>query len=131
MDKQSIYQLSITNKIRKIKMKTFNLKNKAKKEENKEYILGLKDLNTHAVYMIYGTIDKNDNTRKLHPGKGHEEILCITQGKVEVIGPNESFSLKEGEAIHLHENDLYYLKNISDDTSHYILAGGHIIPEHK
>ena len=111
-------------------MKTYDLKSLAKKEEEKEYVLGLKDLQTHAVYMIYGILNTSDKERKVHPGKGHEEILCIIKGEVKAEGQNETISLSEGEAMHLHENDIYYLKNIGESESSYVLAGGHQMKGH-
>jgi len=92
-------------------MKTYDLKRLAKKEEEKEYVLGLKDLQTHAVYMIYGILNPGDKERKVHPGKGHEEILCIIKGAVKVESQNETISLSEGEAMHLHENDMRHYQN--------------------
>ncbi|MFQ5975591.1 MAG: hypothetical protein ACE5J5_04675 [Candidatus Hydrothermarchaeales archaeon] len=111
-------------------MQVFDLKSLAGSEEKREYVLGLKDLNTHAVYMIYGILDTGDVERKVYPGKGHEEILCIIKGTVDVIGQNETVSLSEGEAIHLHEDGVYHLKNKSDVISYYILAGGHKMEGH-
>lgn len=112
-------------------MQTFNLKTLAENEEKGEYVLGLKDLQTHAVYMIYGVLEAGEKDRKLHPGKGHEEILCIIKGDVELSSQNKTLTIGEGEAIHLKEDDICYIENKSDKSSHYILAGGHNIENHR
>jgi hypothetical protein len=78
-------------------MKTYNLGDLAG-ESGGEYVLGLKDLKTHAVYIVYGF---------LGPGEG---------GKIK---------MRVGEALHLREDDEYYLRNDGSETAHYVLAGGH------
>lgn len=91
-------------------MYIFNLSNLAVNNKG-EYVLGLDDLKTHAVYMIYGFLEPGDKDRKLLPGKGHEEILFITKGKVLVRTPDKTFELREGQAVHLKEDDEWYLEN--------------------
>jgi len=118
-------------KRRDTNMQTFNLKTLAKNEDKKEYVLGLKDLQTHAVYMIYGVLEPGEKDRKLHPGKGHEEILCIIKGHMELSSQNKTRTISIGEAMYLKEDDIYYIENKSDKTSHYILAGGHNIEDHR
>ncbi len=109
-------------------MKVHNVKSLAEKADG-EYVLGLGDLGTHAVYLIYGFLQPGEGGRKLHPGKGHEEILCVVQGEVVVDLSGETLSLKSGEAVHLGEDDEFYLKNNGRETAYYVLAGGHP-PEH-
>jgi hypothetical protein len=105
-------------------MRIFNLQKMAQ-DSGGEHVLGLKDLGTHAVYMIYGFLSPGEENRKLLPGKGHEEILCIVVGEVLVKTPAESFPLKKGEAFHLAEDDEFYLSNSGDLTAIYVMAGGH------
>ncbi|MFQ6135645.1 MAG: hypothetical protein ACE5PM_00490 [Candidatus Hydrothermarchaeales archaeon] len=111
-------------------MRVFQLKGAAKSSEAGEYILGLEELHTHAVYLIYGVLHPGEKGRKVHPGRGHEEILCIAKGKLRANSGHETFSMEEGEAIHLHEEDVFYLENDADEVSHYVLAGGHIMEHH-
>ncbi len=110
-------------------MKIFNLQGLAEESEG-EYVLGLKDLHTHAVYIVYGFLNPGEGDRKVFPGKGHEEILCVTKGEIEVKTPDESFKLKIGEAVHLREEDEWTIENLGDETACYVLAGGHPPKEH-
>ncbi len=111
-------------------MNIFNVKAMAEDADG-EYVLGLKDLETHAVYLIYGYLHPGESGRKLFPGKGHEEVLCVVQGKVVVDVSGETISLKAGEAIHLKEDDEFYLKNPGTETAYYVLSGGHPPVEHS
>ena len=43
-------------------------------EAGGEHVLGLKDLGTHACYLIYGELAPGEAGRKVCPGAGHEEI---------------------------------------------------------
>ncbi|HDH28888.1 MAG TPA: cupin domain-containing protein [Euryarchaeota archaeon] len=110
-------------------MKIFNLHGLAEESEG-EYVLGLKDLHTHAVYIVYGFLAPGETGRKVLPGKGHEEILCAVKGEVRVKTPGETFTLKSGEAVHVKEEDEWTLENTGDETVFYILAGGHPPKEH-
>ncbi len=105
-------------------MKVFDIKALAD-DANGEYVLGLKDLQTHAVYLIYGLLGPGEGGRKLYPGKGHEEILCVVHGDVVIDANGETHSLKAGDAIHLRDDDEFYLKNSGEETAYYVLAGGH------
>jgi uncharacterized cupin superfamily protein len=106
----------------------YNLRRLA--EEKGEYVLGLKDLGTHAVYAIYGLLRPGEKDRKAHPGEGHEEILCAIKGEITVVKEGRRFRLKEGHAFHLKSDDVYYLENDGSETCHYFLAGGHVMEEH-
>ena len=110
-------------------MKIFDLQGLSEKSEG-EYVLGLKDLNTHAVYIVYGFLEPGETGRKVLPGTGHEEILCITKGSVNVKTPVKSFTLKTGEAVHVREEDEWTLENPGDETVFYVLAGGHPPKKH-
>ncbi len=105
-------------------MKIFDLQELAEESEG-EYVLGLKDLHTHAVYIVYGFLEPGETGRKVLPGKGHEEILSITKGEVRVKTPDKTFKLKSGEAVHVKEDDEWTLENTGDETVFYVLAGGH------
>lgn len=110
-------------------MKVFNARALAEDSDG-EYVLGLRDLTTHAVYLIYGFLRPGEGGRKLHPGKGHEEILCVVQGELIIDAHGETVSLKSGEALHLREDDEFYLKNEGEETAYYVLAGGHPPEQH-
>jgi len=108
----------------------FNPRRLAEDAEGGEYVLGLKDVGTHAVYAIYGLLMPGEKDRKAHPGEGHEEILCAIKGGITVVKEGQRFQLEEGHALHLKSDDVYYLENESSKTCHYFLAGGHTMKEH-
>ena len=95
-----------------------------------EYVLGLKDLRTHACYMIYGELKPGEKGRKVCPGRGHEEILLAVNGDLEVSGEPFTGVLHEGEAIHLKEEQTCFIANPSKTRLIYVLAGGHSGTEH-
>ncbi len=82
------------------------------------------------MYIVYGFLNQGEGHRKLLPGEGHEEILCVTKGTVIVKTPQETFTLKSGEALHLREDDEWRLENSGDETAYYVLAGGHPPKKH-
>ncbi len=100
-------------------------------ENNGEYVLGLKDLNTHACYLIYGELKPGEKERKACPGDGHEEILVAVSGKIRIVGDKIDLTLMEGEAVHMREEETYMLENNGDITAVYIMAGGHSEEGHK
>lgn len=105
-------------------MNLFELKTRAA-AENGETVLGAKDLGTHACYLIYGVIKKGDPPRRLRPGAGHEEIICIVQGRVVVDGEEgESFEVLAGEAFYLKGEQTCFATALSDEVI-YAAAGGH------
>ncbi len=105
-------------------MKIIDLKSRALISENGESILGYEDTNSHACYMIYGVLRKGEKNRLIKPGKGHEEIVLIVKGDIEVSG-YYSGRLKEGSAFHITGDNECFLENKGDSDSIYIIAGGH------
>jgi len=105
-------------------LKTHSLR-KLAIEEGGEYVLGMKDLKTHACYLIYGELQPGEKGRKICPGTGHEEILMTVIGDIEVTGEPFKGVLHEGEAIHLREEQTCLLANPGKSRAIYILAGGH------
>jgi hypothetical protein len=95
------------------------------REAGGEYVLGMKDLHTHACYLIYGELGPGEQGRKVCPGEGHEEILLAVSGELQLSGDRINGSLAEGEAIHLREEDNCLLANPAATRARYILAGGH------
>lgn len=112
-----------------VDMKTYDLGDLAGKSGG-EYVLGLKDLKTHAVYIVYGFLEAGEGGRKLLPGRGHEEILFVVGGEIVVETPVGEVKMGFGEALHLREDDEYYLRNPGGDTACYVLAGGHPPVQH-
>lgn len=94
-------------------------------EEGGEYVLGLKDLGTHACYLIYGELKPGEEGRRICPGRGHEEILMAVKGDLEISGPLGELVLEEGQAAHFREEEACLLANRGDSHAVYVLAGGH------
>lgn len=104
-------------------IKTFDLKTLST-EAGGEYVLGLRDLNTHACYMIYGTVAPGGAPRLIKPGAGHEEIVLCVSGEFAVTG-EISGTLKAGESFHIREEAECFLSNPTLTPAVYVAAGGH------
>ena len=89
-----------------------------------EYVLGKKDLNSDACYMIYGRLKGGEAERLIRPGKGREEILCAVDGPLLMHTAGREIILKQGNAIHLTGQDSFLVSNPSDRPVVYIIAGG-------
>jgi hypothetical protein len=105
-------------------MKRFEVKNKAIYSEKGEFLLGFREIGSHACYMIYGVLNSKEKARSLKLGPGHEEIILAMKGDLEVTG-YYSGSLKEGFALHLVGNQGCLLENRGETEAVYIIAGGH------
>ncbi len=90
-----------------------------------EYVLGSAELNTHACYLVYGILKAGESDRLVSPGKGHEEILCLISGEVELTGEDGGTVLRKGEALHLRGDDRYLMSNNSGEDIVYVISGGH------
>ncbi|MEW6347646.1 MAG: hypothetical protein AB1646_01170 [Thermodesulfobacteriota bacterium] len=98
--------------------------------EGGEYVLGMKDLATHACYLIYGTLRPGEGGRRVKPGQGHEEILCAVVGTLLIHTPDEVFTLESGHAVHVREDESFEISNPGPEPVVYIMAGGHPRPHH-
>lgn len=107
-------------------MNLFNL-NQLAEEAGGKYVPGLEGLDTHAAYLVHGFLEPKESGRKILPGRELEQILSQNHGKVTT--PDEMFSPGPGEAIHIREDDTFYLANIGTGTAYCVLAGGH--PPHR
>lgn len=105
-------------------MDIFNIIELAEKNGG-EYVLGSADLHTHACYLIYGVLMKDEKGRVISPGKGHEEIICLVDGEVLVYNEKETFSLKPGQTFHLSGEAKYLMDNQGKDKAVYVISGGH------
>jgi hypothetical protein len=110
-------------------MRIFELKQKALTSENREYILGSQDTNSHACYMIYGLMEPHEKGRVINPGKGHEEIVLAIKGDLYITG-FYTICLKEGSAFHIKEDLECFLENKAESEAVYIIAGGHSEKDH-
>ena len=89
-----------------------------------EYVLGKKDLNSDACYMIYGRLKGGEAERLIRPGKGREEILCAVDGPLLMHTRGGEIVLKQGHAIHVKGENSFLVSNPSDRPVIYIMAGG-------
>ncbi len=105
-------------------MKIYKLPDLSKTNNGKEYCLGCEDLNTHAVYVVYGRLSPNETSREVEPLKTHEAILYLIKGEISVTGNGTDFTISSGEAFHIKEGESVELKNLSDRESIYLMAGG-------
>jgi hypothetical protein len=89
-----------------------------------EYVLGAKDLHSKACYLIYGWLKAGEGDRLVKAGEGHEEILCAVDGPLTVHYPGATVILEKGHAVHVKEDESFYISNTSEEPIRYILAGG-------
>lgn len=89
-----------------------------------EYTLGAKDLHSQGLYLVYGTLKGRERNRLVRPGKGYEEIFCAIDGPVLIRTGLGEHLLESRHAIHLHQDDSFYISNPADTAVHYIVAGG-------
>lgn len=110
-------------------MKSYNLEELAAAEGG-EYVLGLKDLHTHACYMIYGILQPGEGERLVRPGEGHEEILCAIDGPLVLHTDARQIRLEPNHAVHIKEDQSFHISNPSEQPVAYVMAGGHSRPHH-
>lgn len=89
-----------------------------------EYLVGVTQTHSHACYLIYGTLNPGEE-RELSPGAGHEEIFCLIHGKLVVSEGEGHYSVEKGQCFHLVGDTKVTLKNTTNKTAIYVLAGGH------
>ncbi len=104
-------------------MKTFDLEALSKLMGG-EYVLGTKDLHSKACYMIYGRLKAGEGDRLIKPGDGYEEILCAVDGPLLIHAESGKQNLSRGHAMHIKQDEFFYISNPGEDLVRYILAGG-------
>jgi uncharacterized cupin superfamily protein len=105
-------------------LKIYDLAGRAPREGG-ETVLGLKDLGTHACYMLYGVLNPGEAPRIFKPGEGHEEIILAVSGTIQVKGPEESLTLQPGQAIYLKGAVSYEASTDGPLEARYVASGGH------
>jgi len=103
-------------------VKTFGVKDMV--QGSGEYILGAEQTGSHACYMIYGVLAPGEAGREVRPGRGHEELLLAMKGDLQLTGHLDGV-LKEGQAVHLRDEETCYVRNSSGSAAVYVIAGGH------
>jgi uncharacterized cupin superfamily protein len=96
------------------------------RREGGETVLGLKELGTHACYMLFGVLDPGGEPRVLKPGQGHEEIILAISGAINLQGPDgEDVVLQAGQAIYLKGEETWLATCMGPAEARYAAAGGH------
>jgi uncharacterized cupin superfamily protein len=93
--------------------------------EGGETVLGLKDLGTHACYLLYGVVGPGEEPRLLKPGEGHEEIIMCVAGSLALDCGGESLTLQPGQAVHLQGEQSCQAVCAGPLEARYVAAGGH------
>ncbi len=104
-------------------MKIYKLPQLAELNPNNEYSLGPGELGG-TVYLTYGRLRPRETSKRLSPGKGREEIICILKGSVRIKSGKTSFTVGAGEAFHSKDAQVFLLDNLGDEEAVYIAAGG-------
>lgn len=89
-----------------------------------EYLLGSQTTGSHACYLIYGVLEPGEQGRKLRPGTGHEEMVLAVDGDIVMTGAFTGV-LKQGQAIHLRDEEMCTAGNPLKRVVRYVIAGGH------
>ncbi|MBD3197700.1 MAG: hypothetical protein GF317_21790 [Candidatus Lokiarchaeota archaeon] len=103
-----------------------NIKEKCDNSKKKEFYYGAKiNKKIKDAYLGMGYLEPNENNRKIGPGRRHEEILFILNGKLKLRGKSEEIILNEGDVYFLSDGNKIKLENLSESRSYFIIAGGH------
>jgi len=103
-------------------MKLFEVAEKV--QDSGEYILGSRETGSHACYLVYGALKPGEKGRELRPGHGHEEIVLAMIGDLSLTG-HYTGTLKQGQALHLTEEESVFAENTGNSKVLYVIAGGH------
>lgn len=109
-------------------MKIYKLPALSQNDDGKQYCLGCDDLDTQAVYILYGRLSPNESNREVGPLEGHEAILYLIKGEIKVTRGGVDFTISDGEAFHIKDTESVILGNLSEKESTYIMAGGNSRP---
>ena len=106
---------------------SFKLLEKCLASKKAEFYYGAKiNKQIKDVYFGIGFLEPKEVKRKVGPGRGHEEILYLQEGRIKVSIENDSFILEEGELLHIPDKSKALLTNLVDKKSHFMIAGGHV-----
>jgi hypothetical protein len=104
-------------------VKLFDLRTLASIEGG-EYVLGAKDLHIQTCYLIYGNLNTGEGRRLIKPGESHDEILCAIDGPILMHTTRGQITLPAGHAVHVKQDESFFVSNPSDRPVVYIIAGG-------
>jgi hypothetical protein len=72
-------------------------------------------------------MEAREENRLVKPGQGYEEILCAMDGPLLMRSCHGDAQLPEGHAVHVKENESFFLSNPSNRSVTYIIAGGALV----
>lgn len=108
------------------KILKFNLKDNCINCGKKEFYYGAKlNKNIKDVYLGMGFLEPNEANRKVGPGRKHEEILLLINGKIQVVSKDEEIILNEGELYFMPDGQKIRLHNLTNEKCYFVIAGGH------
>ncbi|MHA1343021.1 MAG: hypothetical protein ACTSQG_03490 [Promethearchaeota archaeon] len=103
-----------------------NLKKKCQDSKNKEFFYGAKiNKDIKDAYIGLCFLEPQECNRKVGPGRGHEEILYLINGKIEISLKNEKITLNEGYVYFIPDGLKIKLKNLKKEKCYFIISGGH------
>ena len=107
-------------------MKIYRMPQLAESSPGGACILGPSELNSNAVYLVYGRLLPKETGRAITPKEGFEEVLYLAKGSVTARQGKKSFPVSAGEAFLV--KDSVSLDNNGADEAVYITAGGRPLP---
>jgi redox-sensitive bicupin YhaK (pirin superfamily) len=125
-DRTSAENALISNGRTELCVKIFDVAGKA--GDSGESLLGYRDTGSRACYLVYGVMDPGEGGRELKPGRGHEELVLVLQGELQVDGRDAT--LNRGQAVHLKGDETVRVSNPGVSQALYVIAGGHSENEH-
>jgi len=103
-----------------------NLREKCLESSKKEFFYGAKiNREIKDVYLGLCFLEPGETNRKVGPGKGHEELLYLMNGKIRVNTKENEINLNEGEVFFIRDGLKVVLKNLTKERSYFMIAGGH------
>lgn len=104
----------------------FNLREKCHDSRKKEFFYGAKiNREIKDVYLGLCFLEPGEVKRKVGPGKGHEELLYLMNGQIQVNTKDKEINLNEGEVFFIPNGLKVFLKNLTEERSYFVIAGGH------
>lgn len=105
----------------------FNLKEKCHDSKDREFFYGAK-INKDILDCYLGLcfLEPGEEGRKAGPGRGHEEIIYIMNGKLQMTIKKEDVVLSEGEVYFIPDGTKVRLNNLSDEKTYFVISGGHV-----
>ena len=103
-----------------------NLQRECLTSKKREFFYGAKLNKTiQDVYLGSCFLEPGESKRKVGPGKGHEEILFLTEGKIKISTKDEEVILNTGEVYFIPDGSKVFLENLNQSRCYFIIAGGH------